>query len=96
MADLARGHVNALVKLKEGVNVHNLGTGRGTSVMELVNAFIRVNGVDVPYEIAERRPGDLAVCYADASKAGRELGWKAMLDIDDMVRDAWNFEMMNG
>lgn len=64
--------------------------------MALVNAFIRVNGVDVPYEIAERRQGDLAVCYADASKAERELGWKAMLDIDDMVRDAWNFEMMNG
>ncbi len=96
VADLARGHVNALEKLERGVNVHNLGTGRGTSVMELVNAFIRVNGVDVPYEIAERRPGDLAVCYADASKAERELGWKAMLDIDDMVRDAWNFEMMNG
>ena len=96
VADLARGHVNALEKLEEGVNVHNLGTGRGTSVMALVNAFIRVNGVDVPYEIAERRQGDLAVCYADASKAERELGWKAMLDIDDMVRDAWNFEIMNG
>ena len=96
VSDIARGHVNALEKLEEGVNVHNLGTGKGTSVMELVNAFIRVNGADVPYEIAERRPGDLAVCYADASKAERELGWKAMLDIEDMVRDAWNFEMMNG
>ena len=95
VSDIARGHVNALEKLEEGVNVHNLGTGKGTSVMELVNAFIRVNGADVPYEIAERRPGDLAVCYADASKAERELGWKAMLDIEDMVRDAWNFEIKN-
>lgn len=95
VADLARGHVNALEKLEKGVNVHNLGTGKGTSVMELVNAFIRVNGADVPYEITERRPGDIAVCYADASKAERELGWKAMLDIEDMVRDAWNFEIKN-
>lgn len=96
VVDLARGHVNALEKLEGGVNVYNLGTGRGTSVMELVNAFISVNGVDVPYEITERRTGDLAVCYADASKAERDLGWKAMLDIEDMVRDAWNFEIMKG
>lgn len=95
VTDVARGHVNALEKLESGVNVHNLGTGRGTSVMELVNAFIRVNGVDVPYEITERRPGDLAVCYADASKAKRDLGWEATLDIEDMVRDAWNFEITN-
>ncbi len=88
VTDLARGHVNALQKLEKGVNVHNLGTGRGTSVMELINAFIRVNGVDVPYEIAGRRPGDLAISYADVSKAERDLGWKATLDIEDMVRDA--------
>lgn len=95
VVDLAKGHVNALQKLEKGVNVYNLGTGRGTSVMELVNAFIEVNEVDVPYEITERRPGDLAAYYADVSKAERDLGWKAMLDIEDMVRDAWNFEIMN-
>jgi UDP-glucose 4-epimerase len=78
-----------------GVSVYNLGTGKGTSVLELVNAFIEVNGVEVPYEIVGRRAGDIAVCYSDASKAEKELGWKAELRIEDMVRDAWGFEKGN-
>ena len=78
-----------------GVNVYNLGTGRGTSVLELVNTFIMLNKVDVPYEIVARRPGDIEVCYADPSKAEKELGWKAIFGLEEMVRDAWNFENNN-
>lgn len=95
VVDLAKGHVKAIEKLDTGVNIYNLGTGRGTSVLELVHAFIKVNNVDVPYEIVERRAGDLATCYADPSKAEKELGWKAEKDINDMVRDAWKFEQKN-
>ena len=92
VVDLAKGHVKAIENLDRGVDIYNLGTGRGTSVLELVNAFMKVNDIDVPYEIAERRPGDIATCFADASKAEKELGWKAELTIEDMVRDAWKFE----
>ncbi len=95
VVDLAKGHVKALEKLVPGTSVNNLGTGQGTSVLELVNAFIRVNDVNVPYKIVARRPGDIATCYADASKAARELEWRAELTIEDMVRDAWNFEKNN-
>ena len=95
VVDLAKGHVRAIEKLSEGVHIYNLGTGRGTSVLELVNAFMKVNGVEVPYEIGARRPGDIATCYADASKAERELGWKTKLGVEDMVRDAWRFEQNN-
>lgn len=90
--DLAEGHVAALEHLTEGVHIYNLGTGKGTSVLELVQAFEKVNDIKIPYEIVERRPGDLAECYADAKKAERELGWKAMRNIEDMCKDAWNFE----
>lgn len=93
--DLAEGHVAAVSQMRGGVNVYNLGTGRGTSVLELVNAFIRANGVDVPCETAPRRAGDLPEYYADASKAERELGWKAKRSIEDMCRDSWRFEMKN-
>lgn len=89
---VAKGHVKALENIKHGVSIHNLGTGKGTSVFELVNAFMEVNEVDVPYEIVGRRPGDVAVCYADPTKAEQELGWKAELTLEDMVRDAWRFE----
>lgn len=92
VVDLAKGHVRALEKRQEGVSVYNLGTSRGTSVLELVNRFMEVNGVDVPYVITDRRPGDLATVYADAGKAEQELGWRAELGLDDMVRDSWNFE----
>lgn len=95
VVDLAKGHVKAIENLNDGVNIYNLGTGRGTSVLELVNTFMRVNSIDVPYEIVGRRPGDIATCYADASKAEKELGWKAKLGIEEMVSGAWNFEIEN-
>ena len=87
--------LKAIENLKEGVNIYNLGTGRGTSVLELVNGFIKENKVDVPYQIVGRRLGDIAKCYADVDKAQKELNWKAKLTIKDMVRDAWNFEKNN-
>lgn len=95
VVDLAKGHVKAIENLKEGVSIYNLGTGRGTSVLELVNAFMKVNAINVPYEIVGRRSGDIATCYSDASKAERELNWKAELGIEEMVRDAWKFEQKN-
>ncbi len=90
--DLAEGHVAALENLTEGVHVYNLGTGKGTSVLELVKAFEEANDIEVPYEIVDRRPGDIASCFADASKAKRELGWTVKRDIIAMCRDAWRFE----
>jgi UDP-glucose 4-epimerase len=95
VVDLAKGHVKAIENLNEGVNIYNLGTGRGTSVLELVNAFMKVNDIDVPYEIVGRRPGDIATCFADVTKAEQELGWKAELGVEEMVRDAWKFEQNN-
>lgn len=95
VVDLAKGHVAALEKLGNEVEIFNLGTGRGTSVLELIHAFENVNGIKVPYEIAPRRAGDIAEFYADVEKAERELGWKTMLTIEDMVRDSWNFEKSN-
>jgi UDP-glucose 4-epimerase len=92
VVDLAEGHVAAIEKLTEGVHIYNLGTGQGTSVLQLIHAFEEVNNIKVPYEIVGRRPGDIASCYADASKAERELGWKARRGIKEMCRDAWVFE----
>jgi len=92
VCDLAEGHVFALEKLKPGVHIYNLGTGRGVSVLELIGAFEEANGIKVPYEITARRPGDIDECYADASKAFRELGWSAKRSLTDMCRDAWRFE----
>lgn len=90
--DLAEGHVAALNNLKKGFHIYNLGTGQGTSVIELIKAFEEVNNIRIPYEIVNRRPGDIAVCYADVSKARRELGWNAKRDIFTMCKDAWRFE----
>ncbi|MFC4409980.1 UDP-glucose 4-epimerase GalE [Chungangia koreensis] len=95
VVDLAEGHVAALENIAEGVHVYNLGTGKGTSVLELVKAFEDANGIEVPYEFEERRPGDIASCYADASKVKRELGWDAKRDLITMCRDAWRFEKNN-
>ena len=95
VVDLARGHVAALAYDKGGVGVFNLGTGVGYSVLDMVKAFSRVNGVPVPYRIAPRRPGDIAACYADPAKAAKELGWRAELTLDDMVRDSWNWQSHN-
>jgi UDP-glucose 4-epimerase len=94
--DLAEGHVAALANLSGGVHIYNLGTGYGTSVLELVKAFEQANGIEIPYEIVDRRPGDIASCYADASKANRELDWCAKRDIIAMCRDAWRFENNSG
>ena len=90
--DLAEGHVAALSHLEKGVSVYNLGTGKGTSVLELVTAFERANKIKIPYTITQRRPGDIAVCYAATDKAEKELNWKAKRTIEDMCRDAWKFE----
>ena len=92
VVDLAEGHVAAIEKLTEGLQIYNLGTGQGTSVLQLIHAFEEVNNIKVPYEIVGRRPGDIASCYADTSKAERELGWKARRGIKEMCRDAWRFE----
>ena len=92
VVDLAEGHVTAIEKLTEGVCIYNLGTGQGTSVLQLVQAFEEVNNIKIPYEIVDRRSGDIAECFADASKAEREIGWKAKRGIKEMCRDAWKFE----
>lgn len=97
VADLARGHVKALQYLQQhsGIEAINLGTGTGYSVLDMVNAFSRVNGVAVPYTIAPRRPGDIATCYAQPSKAKRLLGWQAEKTLEDMVRDSWRWQQAN-
>lgn len=89
--DLAYGHVKALEHLSKGVEIYNLGTGRGTSVLEMVRAFEMANGVEIPYELVSRRSGDVATCYADSGKANQELGWRAERTILEMCRDSWNF-----
>ena len=91
---LAKGYIAVLEYSKEhsGCEVFNLGTGQGYSVLDLVAAFERVNGVRVPYEIVDRRPGDIAVCYASTRKASEVLGWKAEKGIDEMCRDSWGWE----
>jgi UDP-glucose 4-epimerase len=97
--DLAEGHVAALDALKKAapgtVMTVNLGTGRGYSVLDLVQAFERVNGVRIPRRIVARRPGDIATCYADPSLAERLLGWKARRGIEEMCRDAWRWQSRN-
>ena len=92
VVDLAKGHVAALLSDKKGVNIYNLGTGKGTSVLELIHAFMIENNLNIPYQIVDRRPGDIAISYANAEKALKELQWEAKLTIEDMVRDAWHFE----
>lgn len=90
--DLAYGHMAALEKMKQGVNVYNLGTGKGTSVLELIHTFQTVNNIQIPYDIVDRRPGDVASSYADVSKAWDELGWKTEKTLEDMCHDSWFFE----
>lgn len=92
VCDLAEGHVKALDHLNGGLHIYNLGTGQGTSVLQLVKAFEESNGIEVSYVIVERRPGDIAECYADTSKAKKKLGWTAKRGIIEMCRDAWRFE----
>ena len=94
VVDLAQGHVAVLKKLEEenGVFTYNLGCGRGYSVLEIINAFERQNGVKIKYEIGPRRSGDIATCFSDPTKAEKELGWKAYRNIDDMCRDSWRWQ----
>ena len=94
VVDLAKGHIKALEKLakeQQGLYIYNLGTGTGYSVLDIINAFEKVNNIKVNYKITDRRPGDIAECYSDPSKAKEELGWEATLTIEDMCRDAYNF-----
>ena len=97
VVDLARGHVNAIRKLedKEGVSVYNLGTGHGYSVLQVVDAFSKACGHDIPYVIQPRRAGDISTCYCDPSKAARELDWTAQFGIEEMCRDSWNWQSRN-
>ena len=97
VVDLAKGHVAALAWMngKSGVEVFNLGTGTGTSVLEVIRAFSKACGKELPYVIKPRRGGDIAANWCDASKAERMLGWKAQYDIDDMCRDSWNWQSHN-
>ncbi len=97
VVDLARGHVCALRALENncGIDIFNLGTGHGYSVLDVIKTFERVNGIKIPYEIVARRPGDIATCYADPAKAKRVLGWVAQYSLDDMCRDSWNYQQKN-
>ena len=97
VCDLASGHVKALEKLASlsGARAFNLGTGRGSSVLDVVHAFERASGVKIPYTVTPRRAGDIATCYADCSRAKEELGWEAKYSLDDMCRDSWNFIRKN-
>ena len=97
VVDLATAHVAALQAIEKnaGLAIYNIGTGHGYSVLDVVNAFEKANGVKVPYSIKPRRPGDIATCYCDPSKAERELGWKAKYGIEDMCRDSWNWQSQN-
>jgi len=97
VVDLAKGHLKALERLvaRPGVVTYNLGTGRGYSVLEMAQAFEQASGRSVPYDIVERRPGDIAMCYADPALAKTELNWTAELGVKDMVRDTWHWQSQN-
>ena len=97
VVDLAKGHVAAIdyAEKHRGTEILNLGTGEGYSVFEMLHAFERACGRELPYKVAPRRPGDIAECYADAEKARRVLGWSAKLGIDDMCKSSWNWQSKN-
>ena len=97
VVDLAKGHVKAIEKLKEnpGVEIYNLGTGIGYSVLDIIHNFEKACGRKLPYEVTARRPGDIAECYADCSKAKKELGWEAQYTLKDMCEDSWRWQKNN-
>ncbi|WP_300330554.1 UDP-glucose 4-epimerase GalE [Fusobacterium sp.] len=97
VVDLALGHLKALEKLETnpGLVTYNLGTGKGYSVLDMVKAFSKACGHEIPYKIVDRRPGDVAMCYADATKAKNELGWEAKYDLDRMCADSWRWQSNN-
>ena len=99
VVDLAKGHIKAIDKLvneEGGLHIYNLGTGKGYSVMDLINTFEKENGIKIKYKISSRRPGDIATCYSDPSKALKELGFVCEKTLSDMVKDSWNFERKRG
>lgn len=97
VTDLAKGHLKALEHLEHesGAEAYNLGTGQGSSVLDVIKTFEKVTGKNIPYELTDRRPGDAAVCYADPEKAKNVLGWETEKNLEDMCRDAWNWQMKN-
>ena len=97
VCDLAAAHVSALkaIKANKGLAIYNIGTGRGYSVLDVVNTFVKVNKVDIPYAIMPRRAGDVAICYCDPKKAEAELGWRAQFGLEEMCRDSWNWQRNN-
>lgn len=97
VVDLAKGHLASLVKMESnpGLLIYNLGTGHGVSVLEMVHAFEKANKIKIPYVIKERRPGDIDACYADCSKANKELGWYCQYNVEDACRDSWNWQKNN-
>jgi UDP-glucose 4-epimerase len=97
VVDLAKGHLKALEKVTgaSGVEAYNLGTGNGYSVLEMVKSFEKASGINIPYQIVDNRPGDIAVCYADSTKAKTDLGWTAEKGIDEMCRDSWKWQSEN-
>lgn len=97
VVDLAKGHIKSLEKILEnsGLFVYNLGTGNGYSVLDVVRSFEKATGIKIDYEVTNRRPGDIGVCYADTTKAYRELGWQAEKDLEDMCRDSWRWQLNN-
>lgn len=97
VVDLAKGHVKAIRKLMEkpGVKIYNLGTGKGYSVLDVIKAFEKACGKKIPYQIKERRPGDIATCYSDATLAKEELGWEAEYGMDEMCADSWRWQSKN-
>lgn len=97
VVDLALGHIKAVEKVEnsEGLFIYNLGTGKGYSVLDVVNAFEKASGIKIPYKIGPRRDGDIATCYSDPGKAYKELGWKAERDIEEMCEDSWRWQKQN-
>lgn len=97
VVDLAKGHLKALEKVESdsGLVIYNLGTGKGSSVLDMVKAFEQASGIEIPYQVVDRRPGDAAAIWADTTKAEKELGWKAELDILDMCKDTWRWQSNN-
>ncbi|TCP95392.1 UDP-galactose 4-epimerase [Cricetibacter osteomyelitidis] len=97
VVDLAIGHLKALERHENdaGLHIYNLGTGQGYSVLDMVKAFEKVNNITIPYKLVDRRPGDIATCYSDPALAKTELGWTAQRNLDDMMRDTWNWQKNN-
>ena len=97
VVDLAKGHVKALKKIEEnpGLAIYNLGTGKGYSVLDVIHAFSKACGKELPYVIKPRRPGDIATCYADPAKALNEMGWQAQYGIEEMCASSWKWQSMN-